>query len=416
MKKTRVQKSSRGGRKILAETGSGDPPEPDLRRAESLVLKMMAIRGSSGKESRVADFVRGKLANAGVPDAQVETDQAHRSSPFGGEIGNLVCRLPGTLRGPRRMLMAHLDTVPLCEGAEPVVRGSFVEPADKQTALGADNRAGVAVVLTAALEILRRKLPHPPLTLLWSVQEEVGIVGVQNARLGMLAKPRLAFNFDGGSAEKLTIGATGGYRMAIRVKGIASHAGNAPEDGVSAIAIASLAIAQLHQEGWHGQISKGSRSGTSNVGVIRGGNATNVVTEQVEIRAEARSHDPVFRGRIVKQIENSFRKAAKTVRNSQGKCGEVEIEGHLDYEAFRLADDEPSLLTAETAVRSVAGSAVRAVSNGGLDANWMTSRGIPTVTLGCGHVNPHTTQERLDLSQFRQACRIALRLATGSEG
>ena len=118
-------------------------------------------------------------------------------------------------------------------------------PADKHTALGADDRTGTAVLLVTALEILRRKLPHPPLTLLWTVQEELGLQGARFARLGMLGKPRMAFNFDGGSSEKLTIGATGGYRMDIRISGIASHAGVTPQKGVSAITIASLAIAGI---------------------------------------------------------------------------------------------------------------------------------------------------------------------------
>ena len=51
----------------------------------------------------------------------------------------------------------------------------------------------------------------------------------------------------------------------IHVTGVASHAGSAPEDGASAIAIASLAIAQLHRDGWHGRIEKNGRCGTSNV-------------------------------------------------------------------------------------------------------------------------------------------------------
>ncbi len=158
--------------------------------------------------------------------------------------------------------------------------------------MGGDDRAGAAVVLLTALDVLRGKSDHPPLTFLWTVQEEVGLHGARNARLASLGKPRLVFNFDGGSPEKLTIGATGGYRMEIRVNGIASHAGGAPEHGVSAIAIASLAIAELQREGWHGLIQKGGRTGTSNIGVIHGGDATNVVTSLVELRGEARSHDP----------------------------------------------------------------------------------------------------------------------------
>ena len=77
------------------------------------------------------------------------------------------------------------------------------------------------------------------------------------------------------------------------------------------------------------------------MGVIRAGNAANVVTPEAELRAEAHSHDPVFRGRIIRAIEGAFEKAARTVRNIEGERGEVTINGHLDYEAFRLADDEP---------------------------------------------------------------------------
>ena len=72
-------------------------------------------------------------------------------------------------------------------------------------------------MLTAALEILRRGLPHPPLTFFWPVQEEIGLYGAHFANLEMLAKPQLAFNWDGGPADKLTVGATGAYRIMIEI-------------------------------------------------------------------------------------------------------------------------------------------------------------------------------------------------------
>ena len=261
----------------------------------------------------------------------------------------------------------------------------------------------------------RHDLPHPPLSFLWTVQEEIGLYGARHARLALLGKPHWAANFDGGAANKVTIGATGGYRMQIRVGGVASHAGVVPEKGVSAIAIASLAIAELQREGWHGRIEKDGREGTSNVGVIQGGKATNVVAAEVDVRAEARSHDPAFRRKIARTIQQAFQKAARSVRNVDGLCGHVQVEGALDYESFRLGLDEPCIMAAEAAVRRCGGEPVRALSNGGLDANWMTARGIPTVTLGCGQENGHSVLERLDLSEFRRACRIALCLATGTE-
>jgi tripeptide aminopeptidase len=386
-----------------------------LKSAERLLMELLAIPGSSGCEGQVMRFITHRLRRAGAPAGSIQFDRAHHRSPYGGEIGNLACKLPGTVRGRRRMLMAHTDTVPLCQGARPVRRGRWIVPADQRTALGADDRSGCAVVLAAALEILRGRLPHPPLTFFWTVQEETGLHGARYARLGTLGKPQLAFNFDGGPAERLTLGATGGYRMEIRVTGIASHAGGSPEDGVSAITIASLAIAQLHQQGWHGRIEKNGRSGTSNVGTIHGGEATNVVAPEARLRAEARSHDPAFRRRIIRAFERAFGQAARRVRNRQGRCGRVCIDGRLDYEAFKLPDDEPCVRAAQTAVRQLGGRPVLAICNGGLDANWMTARGIPTVTVGSGQKAPHTVSERMDLGEFRRACRIALHLATAAE-
>jgi tripeptide aminopeptidase len=313
------------------------------------------------------------------------------------------------------MLSAHLDTVPTCLGCKPALRGKQIRSANASTGLGADDRAGVAVVLNTALEILARRLPHPPLTFCWFVQEEIGLHGSRQVKKSMLGKPGLGFNWDGGSPYKLTIGATGCYRLAIEVEGVAAHAGVAPEAGVSAIAIASLAIADLERGGWHGQIRKGRGVGTSNIGAIRGGEATNVVADRVVIRGEARSHHPGFRKRIVREIERAFARAARQLDSASGARGRVRLGKRLDYESFRLSEDEPCIEIAERAVRSLGQEPERAIANGGIDANWTNRHGIPTVSLGCGQVAPHTVREALDVERFHEACRIALRLATAIE-
>jgi tripeptide aminopeptidase len=380
--------------------------------ALALVMEMMAIPGRSGEEAAIMDYIRGKLIESGISRSALSFDDANRRTPLGGEVGNLVLKLPGTIRGPRRMLSAHVDTVPICVGSRPVRKGKYIVSANKETGLGADDRSGAAILLTTVRDLLGSKLPHPPLTFLWAVQEEVGLFGARYVRLSKLGKPRLAFNFDGDAANALTIGATGGYRMTIEVEGLASHAGNHPEEGVSAIAIASLAVADLVQGGWHGLVQKKEGDGTSNVGVIKGGEATNVVTDHVHIRAEARSHDPKFRQRIVKEIESAFKRAAAAVRSANGTSGRVRFDGRLDYESFRLSRDEPCVAAAAAAIEAENLTADFAITNGGLDANWLTAHGIPTVTLGCGQQNIHTAREQLDIAEFHRARRIALRLAT----
>ena len=397
-------------------TTPAETPEPNLKKATDLVMKLMAIPGKSGNEAGVADFITRTLIQAGASPTDIQSDKAHQKTHIPGNAGNLIFKLAGTRRGPRRLLTAHMDTVPICVGCQPRLQGGIVRSADPHTGLGADDRAGVAVTLTSALEILRNKLPHPPLTFCWFIQEEVGLQGARFLKRSLLGKPRLGFNWDGGAPTKLTVGATGGYRLSIHIDGLASHAGGAPERGVSAISIAALAIADLQRNGWHGLVQKGKQIGTSNVGFIQGGEATNVVTDQVAIRAEARSHAPQFRKRIVREIERAFQRAVKEVTNDLGQQGQILFDGHLDYESFVLPADDPSVRTAAAAIRSIDGDPIHAVANGGVDANWLTAHGLPTVTIGCGQGNAHTVKETLDLANFHTACRIGLRLATATEG
>jgi tripeptide aminopeptidase len=269
-------------------------------------------------------------------------------------------------------------------------------------------------VLTALLEIVRQKLPHPPLTLFWPVQEEIGLYGARFVSLPKLAKPKLCFNFDSSGPEFAIIGATGDYNIRVEIEGIASHAGVHPEHGVSAIAIASLAVADLAKNGWHGLVIKGKNAGTSNVGFIHAGEATNVVTPHLALRAEVRSHDPKFRRRLLDEFRKAFDRAARSVTNDAGKRGRVHFDAELKYESFRLPDDEPCVATALAAIRAVGLKGQTRIANGGLDANWMTAHGLPTVTIGCGQRNPHTVDECLDIDDYLNACRIGLLLASGA--
>jgi tripeptide aminopeptidase len=380
--------------------------------AVRLLMRMMAIPGRSGQERRIIDLLRKELLRAGAKNEWLQHDRAHLKSPIGGEVGNLVLKLPGTVRGQRRLLLAHCDTVPICIGSQPTRDGGRIYSANPATGLGGDDRTGSAVLLLTALKMLKRGLPHRPLTFLWTVQEETGLSGVRNLKASLLGRPALAFNFDGGSADKLTLGATGASRLAITLCGIASHAGMAPEAGVSAIAIASIAIADLQRGGWHGLVQKDGQAGTTNVGVIRGGEATNVVTDLVTIRAEARSHNPGFRRKLVAEIESAFQRATQAVKAVDGRRGSVSIETHDDYESFKLPLNDPSVVAAAAAIRAEGREVEYAIANGGLDANWITAHGYPCVTLGCGQKNIHTVDEEVDVEHFHLARRIAVRLAT----
>ncbi len=385
----------------------------DESAAVALMLRLLSVPGRSREEGRIQAAIRDELLAIGVLASAIQFDTAHKRIPGGGEVGNLIVKLPGTRRGPRRLLMAHVDTVPICFGADPVVKGDRIVSRNPATGLGGDDRAGVGVILTAVREILQQGLSYPPLTLFFCVQEEIGLYGARFVSVPKLGKPQLCFNFDGGNPAEICIGATGDYAMDITLHGHASHAGVHPELGVSAITIAAMAIADLQANGWLGLIQKGKHTGSSNIGVIHGGEATNVVTPLVTMRAEARSHDPVFRKKIVAAFEQAFTKAAK-IKSADGKTGRVEFTAELKYESFCLPTDAPVVDSARSAIHAAGLKSSLRIGNGGLDANWMVAHGLPTVTLGCGQNQIHTVNEFLDIAAFLDGCRVALHLATGT--
>jgi tripeptide aminopeptidase len=153
-----------------------------------------------------------------------------------------------------------------------------------KTALGGDNRAGCGVLVTLAAELAQQKLDHPPITLLFCVREESGLWGARHVKTADLGSPVMAFNYDGSSASNVTVGAVGADRWQVEIFGRASHAGVAPERGISSTMILALALADVRAGGWFGKVVKGKRQGTSNVGPVTGGDgrpagdATNVVT------------------------------------------------------------------------------------------------------------------------------------------
>jgi tripeptide aminopeptidase len=387
----------------------------DRSAALTLLLQLISVPGRSREEGQILHFIRKTLSVAGVPEESMSFDTCHQRIPGGGEVGNLIVKMPGTTNSPRRLLMAHVDTVPICVGADPVLEGNLIRSRNPESGLGGDNRAGVAVIMTAAIELLRQKLPHPPITIFFAVQEEIGLYGAHYVSVEQLGEPSYCFNWDGGDPEQVCIGATGDFAIAIEIEGIASHAGVHPEQGVSAIAIAAIAIADLTRDGWHGLIAKGTNQGTSNVGIIHAGEATNVVTPRLTLRAEARSHDLAFRRQIVEAYRQAFESAAKAVQSSDGRTGRITFRAEVQYEAFRLPEDSPAVSVAMSAISELGLNPSTRIGNGGLDANWMTAHGLPTVTLGCGQQNIHTTSETLDVARFLQACETALIIASGHE-
>lgn len=389
----------------------------DAKAAVQLLMRFLAVEGVTGKEKAIGREVTAALAEAGVPKKAVRFDNANERIPLPTETGNLIVTLPGTVAGPRLLFSTHLDTVPLCAGAVPVLGKDRITP-QAATALGGDNRTGCAVLVTLAATLFKHKLPHPPLTLLFTVREESGLHGARNLDPTDLGGPVMGFNVDGRMASELCVGAVGAERWEVEITGKASHAGVHPEKGISATMVGALALADVKAGGWFGKVKKGNREGTSNVGSFAGrdgqsaGEATNVVTDYVRIKGEARSHDARFFKEIARAYSAAFKKAAGEVTDDKGRGAKIRFQSRLDYFPFRLKPAEAVVRRAEDAARAAGMTPSLRIGNGGLDANWLVRHKVPTVTFGAGQNNIHTTEEFVDLKQFEEGCRMAVAIAT----
>ena len=395
--------------------------EVDHAAALDRLVRFLAVPGITGHEAAIGQEIVAALTEAGVPDDAMHFDDANTRIPEPTQTGNLIVKLPGMGKKTANPLlfMTHMDTVPLCAGAKPKMQGTrVINENEGTTALGGDNRTGCAVLVTLVAELIKHKLAHPPLTLLFTVREESGLFGAKHLNPADLGEPAMGFNVDGRSAGDVVIGAIGADRWTVDVRGKASHAGVAPERGISATMVVALAMAEVFAGGWWGKVKKNSKEGTSNIGPVgtldgkSAGDATNVVTDFVHVKGESRSHDAKFVREISAAYKKAFTSAANRVKDHEGRSAKVKFTSRLDYLPFRLKEDCAVAKKAAKAVRAIGRMPNLRVTNGGLDANWMVKHGIPTVTFGAGQNEIHTVKEFVDLTEFESGCRLALALAT----
>ena len=274
------------------------------------------------------------------------------------------------------------------------------------------------MLVTLVETLLKHGVPHPPITLLFTVREESGLHGARELDPADLGGAVMCFNFDGKLAQDLIIGAVAQENWQAEIIGKAAHAGVAPEKGISATLVGSIALTEVKRAGWFGKIKKPDGYGTSNVGIFGGkpgqpaGDATNVVTDYVKLIGEARSPEATFAASITAAYRDAFVKAQQEVTDIEGATAEVRFVNKPSYPSFKLPEDSPAVARSKRAVESLGLTPKTHFSNGGLDANWLVHHDLPTVTFGAGQYEIHTVKEYVDLPEYAQGCRLAIALAT----
>jgi tripeptide aminopeptidase len=392
----------------------------DVAAAEEHLMRFLSVEGVTGQEANIATAVIDALKTIGVPASAIRFDDVNARIPLPTETGNLIVDLPGTRSGPRLLFSTHLDTVPLCAGAKPRREGDRIV-SDGTTALGGDARTGVALLVVLAETLIKHKLPHPPITLLFTVREESGLHGARELNPADLGGPVMCVNVDGQLASDLIIGAVGQENWEVEIKGRASHAGVAPEKGISATLVGAIALTEARQAGWFGKVVKPDGRGTSNVGIFGGkdnkpaGDATNVVTDYAFIKGEARSPESAFAAKIANGYKEAFTKAQGEVRDHEGGQAELKFSHQAAYPPFELSKNSPVVKRAAKALEMLGIEPTYLFSNGGLDANWLDKHGVPTITIGAGQAEIHTIKEYVNLLEYEKGCRLGILMATLQE-
>jgi len=378
----------------------GQVQQPLTTSLLDLFLELCALPSPSGKERAVTDRVAGYLTRLGL-----EWDEDDAAARLGGDTGNIYCRIPATNggQGTPIFLCAHTDTVPPEAEIDPVVGDDGIVRNAAGTILGSDNKAAVVVMLEAARRIVEEGLANAGVELLFTPQEEVSLRGADAFDHTRLVATT-GYVYDQGAAiGEIVLGSPHGRLLDFRFHGRASHAGMWPEEGRSAIAAASRAIADF-------RLGRVDDETSANVGVISGGTARNVVPEWCSFTAEVRSHDERKAIDLVREMLETAAFAA-----SLAEC-EVESEVRPSFPGYRFRETDEPVVLAARALRDAGYEPTYALSGGGADANVFNARGLSCVNLANGMMDIHTPDEHIAVADLEGMVEVTLALVDAARG
>jgi tripeptide aminopeptidase len=308
----------------------------------------------------------------------------------GGEIGNMIAFKPGNVKdAPCIFFSSHFDTVEATPGLEPkVVDGRIVS--DGTTILGADDKSGLTAIIEAMRIIDEQKIPHGDIQLLLTICEEIGLQGAKYLD-PKLIKAKYGFVLDCGPPIGSTVYHAPYHDIIeVHIHGKPAHAGAEPENGVSAIRIAAQAINNM-------KLGRIDPETTANVGIIRGGDATNIITSEVYLKCESRSRNLAKLEKQTKAMHDALYSAASELG------GTVDIVTTRAYDGYEHPMDSPVLLIVEKACEAIDLEFMLRVTGGGADANYFNQFGIPTAVIASAMNNIHRHDEYAVISDLVQS-------------
>jgi tripeptide aminopeptidase len=365
------------------------------QRLSRRFIQLAQIDSESRHEAQVAAEIEKMLTRMG---ATVCYDQAREKT--GGDCSNLVAKFTGNRPVPPIFLSGHMDTVVPGKGVR-VAFENGVFTSDGTTILGSDDKSAIAIILEVMDVIKENHLPCPPVELIFTVCEEIGLLGAKNFDMSLI-DARFGYILDSTDTEGIVTRAPAANKIFVQIHGRAAHAGAAPEKGVSAIYAAARAISEL-------DLGRIDSETTCNLGIITGGMATNIIPEKVEIKGEARSHDPDKLSAVTQKIVAAFEETALTLRGDD-TVPRVDIVVEQDFPNTHIPEDHEVVELARKAAANLGRTLESKTIGGGADANVFFGKGVAAGVLGTGMTDVHTVKESIALKDMEETARLVLEI------
>jgi len=343
-------------------------------------LEYVQIDSESRNELNFAKHIEDELVSLGF---EVTYDDVGKK--IGGNCGNLFARKKGTIEGAI-FLSSHMDTVTPGKNIKPIVEGDIIK-SDGTTVLGGDDKGGIVSIMESIRTIIDNKNDHPDIEIMFAVAEEVGLLGSRYVNKENLTA-KTGYILDSSKPVGAIINsAPSETTMEVMVKGKPAHAGTAPEKGISAIMIAARAIDRMN-------LLRLDEETTANIGIIEAGSATNIVTPELYLKAEARSLNNDKLNAQVDHMKECLEEAA------QYYGGLIEFNASQNYTTYKVDENDYSVKRAIEAFERLNLNWRLQPTGGGSDVNNLREKGIDCVNLGIAMTNCHTLEEYIKISDL----------------
>ncbi|MCR8724831.1 peptidase T [Frigidibacter sp. ROC022] len=351
------------------------------------------------------------------------------------DYGAVLATIPATEGredGPVMGWMAHVDTAPQfnATGVKPLVRRAYnggtlsfpdapglllspeVSPAlaDKQgddivtasgtTLLGADDKAGVAIIMTAAERLLGDpSIPHGRIRIAFTPDEEIGR-GV-DPRLPADLGAAFAYTFDGALPGEIEYESFSADGAVVTVTGVSAHPGTAKGKMVNALHLVAKIVQTLPQQSMVPELTEG-REGFIHVTEIEGGASEAVIRL---ILRDFERDGLAAKGALLRQVCEAVQAGEPRARI------EVEIKPQYRNMRYWLEEDMTPVELAREAMRATGLEPRSQPIRGGTDGSRLTEMGVPTPNVFTGMQEIHGPLEWVSVQDMASATRVCLELA-----